>query len=211
MADDCGCKPTNLSEKPVEYRRALALVVGLNLGMGVVEMTAGLLARSQALKADALDFLGDGTITGLALLAVGWSAGARTRAALLQAVFLALLGVSVLAATTYRVLVVQMPDASAMGVVGFLALVVNVASAALLLPHRAGDANARAVWLFSRNDALGNAAVILAAGAVAVTGTPWPDLVVAVVIAGLFLHSAFDIVREGLAELREQTTAPAVP
>jgi Co/Zn/Cd efflux system component len=125
-------------------------------------------------------------------------------------VFLALLGVSVLAATTYRVLVVQMPDASAMGIVGFLALVVNVASAALLLPHRQGDANVRAVWLFSRNDALGNAAVILAAGAVAVTGTPWPDLVVAVVIAGLFLHAAWDIVRDGMAELREQAAAPAV-
>jgi cation diffusion facilitator family transporter len=210
MAEDCGCTPTNLSEKPVAYRRALALVVGLNLGMGVVEMAAGLLARSQALKADALDFLGDGTITGLALLAIGWSARARTRAALLQGVFLALLGVSVLAATTYRVLVVQMPDANTMGVVGFLALVVNVASAALLLPHRKGDANVRAVWLFSRNDALGNAAVILAAGAVAVTGTPWPDLVVAVVIAGLFLHSAWDIVRDGMAELREQTTVPVV-
>jgi len=210
MAEDCGCTPTNLSDKPVAYRRVLALVVGLNLGMGVVEMAAGLLARSQALKADALDFLGDGAITGLALVAIGWSVRARTRAALLQGVFLALLGVSVLAATTYRVLVVQMPDANTMGIVGFLALVVNVASAALLLPYRKGDANVRAVWLFSRNDALGNAAVILAAGAVAVTGTPWPDLVVAVVIAGLFLHAAWDIVRDGMAELREQTTAPAV-
>lgn len=210
MSDDCSCKPTNLTEKPVGYRRALGLVVALNLGMGVVEMATGLLAGSQALKADALDFLGDGTITGLALLAVGWSAGARTRAALLQGVFLALLGVGVLAAAAYRVLVVELPDASTMGIVGFVALVVNVASAVVLLPHREGDANVRAVWLFSRNDALGNAAVILAAGAVAVTGTQWPDLVVAVAIAGLFLHSAVDIIRDGFAELREQATAPAM-
>ena len=208
MADDCGCKPTNLTEKPGQYRRALALVVGLNLAMGVVEMATGVLAGSQALKADALDFLGDGAITGLALLAIGWSPGARTGAALLQGVLLALLGVGVLGATAYRVLIVQVPDASAMGFVGFIALVVNVASAAVLLPHREGDATVRAVWLFSRNDALGNAAVIFAAGAVALTGLPWPDLVVAVGIAALFLHSAADIIRDGLAELR---TPPATP
>jgi Co/Zn/Cd efflux system component len=208
MAESRKCTSDHLSKKSVEYRRALALVMALNLAMGVVEMVTGLLAGSQALKADALDFLGDGAVTGLALLAIAWSTAARTRAAILQGVFLALLGVSVLGATTYRVLVVQMPDASAMGVVSVLALVINVVSAALLLPHRQGDASVRAVWLFSRNDALGNAAVLLAAGAVAVTRTAWPDLVVAVVIAGLFLHSARDIVRDGMAELREETTAP---
>lgn len=206
---DCQCHEKNLGEKPAAYRRALALVVTLNLGMGVIEMASGIVAGSQALKADALDFLGDGAITGLGLLAIGWTATARTRAALLQGVFLALLGLGVLGAAAYRVFVAEMPEAGTMGVVGAVALAVNVACAALLLPHREGDAGVRAVWLFSRNDAIGNAAVILAAGAVALTGTPWPDLVVAVGIAGLFLHSAVDIIRDGLAERRQQAAPVA--
>lgn len=209
MADNCDCRPTNLEEKPLAYRRALALVVFLNLSMGVAEMATGIIAGSQALKADALDFLGDGAITGLGLLAIGWSARARTQAALLQGVFLAVLGLGVLATTAYRVLVLHVPNAEMMGVVGVIALVVNVASAMLLLPHREGDANMRAVWLFSRNDAVGNAAVIVAAGVVALTGTPWPDLVVATFMAGLFLHSSVDILRDGRRELREHATAEA--
>lgn len=211
MSDACECRPDDLGEKPVAYRRALTLVVVLNLGMGVVEMASGIRAGSQALKADALDFLGDGAISGLALLAIGWSAAARTRAALLQGAFLAALAVGVLIATAYRVLVIRMPDADTMGLVGGLALAANVASAALLLPHRHGDANVRAVWLFSRNDALGNAAVILAAAAVALTGTPWPDLVVALGIAGLFLHSANAIIRDSLAERRAQVRVVVLP
>jgi len=208
MSDTCQCTENNLADKPVAYRRALALVVVLNLGMGVVEMASGALAGSQALKADALDFLGDGAITGLGLLAMGWTPTARTRAALLQGVFLAALGVGVLGATLYRVLVVQVPEAASMGIVGALALLVNIVCAMALLPHREGDANVRAVWLFSRNDAVGNAAVIMAAGAVAFTGTPWPDLLVAFGVAGLFLHSAVDIVRDGVGELRAQRVTP---
>ena len=108
-----------------------------------------------------------------------------------------------LATTAYRVLVLSQPAAELMGILGLVALLVNVAAAVVLIPHRAGDANVRAVWLFSRNDAIGNAAVVLAAGLVAWTGTPWPDLVVAVVIAGLFLHSAWAIVQDARADLRE--------
>lgn len=210
MADDCACKPTDLSAKTPAYRRALLFVALLNLGMGVVEMATGAFAGSQALKADALDFLGDGSITGLGLLALAWSPRARTRAALLQGGFLGVLGLGVLATTAYRVLVLHTPDAGTMGVVAFVALGVNIVSALLLLPHREGDASARAVWLFSRNDAIGNVAVIAAAGVVAVTATPWPDLIVAAAIAGLFLHSAFDILRDGLEELRELAPADAV-
>ncbi len=207
MADSCECSPKDVRGATPAYRRALALVVALNLGMGVVEMASGILAGSQALKADALDFLGDGAITGLGLLAIGWAPAARTRAALLQGGFLALLGLGVVGAVAYRVLVAQLPEAGTMGVVGGVALVVNVLCAVLLLPHREGDAGVRAVWLFSRNDAIGNAAVILAAGAVALTGTPWPDLVVAVGIAGMFLHSSVDIIRDARTELRTATVA----
>jgi len=209
MADSCECAPKDVRGATPEYRRALALVVALNLSMGAVEMVSGILAGSQALKADALDFVGDGAITGLGLLAMGWTGRARTRAALLQGAFLALLGLGVLGAAAYRVLVMQLPEAATMGVVGAVALVVNVVCAALLLPHREGDAGVRAVWLFSRNDAIGNAAVVLAAGAVALTGTPWPDLVVAVGIAGLFLQSSVAIIRDAMGEQRAAVAVAA--
>lgn len=183
------------------YRRALWLVVILNLGMGAAEIVAGFLAGSQALKADALDFLGDGTITLLGLVAIGWSTVWRARSALLQGVFLGLLGLGVLATSGYRVLVLNRPDADVMGVFGAAALIVNLLSAWILLPHRTGDANVRAVWLFSRNDAVGNVAVIIAAGLVAWTGTAWPDLAVAAVVAGLFLQSSFAIIKDARNDL----------
>lgn len=188
---------------PPAYRRALWIVVLLNVGYGLVEIGAGLFGRSQALQADALDFFGDGLITFLGLLAIGWSLAWRARAALIQGIFLAVLGLGVLVSTGYRVLVLNEPNAEVMGLFGAIALVVNVTAAIVLIPHRAGDANARAVWLFSRNDALGNLAVVIAAGLVFWTRTPWPDLVVAFVIAGLFLQSAWSIIRHARADLRE--------
>jgi cation diffusion facilitator family transporter len=185
------------------YRRALWLVVLLNAGYGVVEIVGGFLSGSQALKADALDFLGDGLITFLGLLAIGWSLAWRARAALIQGVFLGVLGVGVLGTTLYRVLVQRMPQAELMGILGVIALGVNVAAALVLIPHRRGDANIRAVWLFSRNDAIGNAAVVAAAGLVAWTGTPWPDIAVALAIAGLFLQSSWSIVRDARGDLAQ--------
>ncbi|MEQ9641422.1 MAG: cation transporter [Alphaproteobacteria bacterium] len=185
------------------YRRALWIVVTLNVGYGAVEMVAGFYAGSQALKADALDFIGDGLITFLGLLAIGWSLAWRARSALLQGVFLGMLGCGVLASTAYRVLLLSVPTAELMGLFGAIALVVNIVAALVLIPHRSGDANVRAVWLFSRNDAIGNVAVVAAAGLVYWTATPWPDLVVAVLIAGLFLHSAWRIVSDARNDLAE--------
>ena len=185
------------------YKRALWIVVLLNVGYGVVEMVGGFLSDSQALKADALDFMGDGLISFLGLLAISWRPVWRARSALIQGVFLGTLGVFVLASTAYRVVVQEQPEAELMGVFGLVALVVNVTAALVLLPHRSGDANARAVWLFSRNDALGNLAVVFAAGLVAWLDSPWPDLVVAFVIAGLVLQSSWSIVKDARNELRE--------
>lgn len=196
-----GTAPVGAWTPTAAYRRALWIVALLNLGYGVVEVAGGLLADSQALLADALDFVGDGLITLLGLLAIAWSLRWRARAALLQGLFLAAMGVGVLASTAWRVLVRHQPEADVMGMLGAAALAVNVAAALVLRPHRAGDAGARAIWLFSRNDAIGNAAVIAAALLVAWTGTPWPDLVVAVAIAALFLHSAWIIVRDARADL----------
>lgn len=183
------------------YARALWIVVGLNVGYGLIEMGAGFLAGSQALKADALDFLGDGLITFFGLLAIGWSLAWRARSALVQGVFLGGLGLAVIGHTLWRVFAQVPIEAALMGWVALVALAINIGAALVLMPHRAGDANVRAVWLFSRNDAIGNAAVVLAALAVGWTGSPWPDLIVAFVIAGLFLHAAQVIIRDSRRDL----------
>ncbi|MBX9943720.1 MAG: cation diffusion facilitator family transporter [Reyranella sp.] len=194
-------KAPDLSHVTPAYKRALWIVILLNVGYGAIEIVGGVLAGSQSLKADALDFLGDGFISFLGLIAIGWGLQARAKAALLQGLFLGALGVGVLAYTGYRVLVLNQPHAELMGLFGAIALAVNVAAAAVLIPHRKGDANVRAVWLFSRNDAIGNAAVVVAAGLVWWTGTPWPDLVVAFVIAALFLQSAWSIIADARVDL----------
>jgi Co/Zn/Cd efflux system component len=184
------------------YRHALWIVVILNVGYGLVEMAGGFLAGSQAVKADALDFIGDGLITFLGLLAIGWSLVWRARSALIQGIFLGVLGLGVLATTLWRVFTQTMPDASLMGLFGIIALVVNVLAVLPLMRFRKGDANMRAVWLFSRNDAIGNASVVVAGGLVAWLGSAWPDLIVAFGIAGLFLHSSWSIIRDAQADLK---------
>ena len=191
----------DLSHVTPAYKRALWIVVLLNVGYGVVEIVGSFLAGSQALQADALDFLGDGMISFLGLVAVGWGLAARAKAALLQGVFLGLLGLGVVASTIYRVFIEHQPESVLMGGFALVAFVVNVLAAAVLIPHRKGDANMRAVWLFSRNDAIGNLAVVAAAGLVWWTGTQWPDLVVAFAVAGLFLQSAWSIIRDARQDL----------
>jgi Co/Zn/Cd efflux system component/copper chaperone CopZ len=191
------------------YRRALWIVVALNLGYGIIEAVGGFLAGSQALKADALDFVGDGLITILGLVAIRRSPAWRARTAMLQGGFLALLGLGVLSNTVYRALVHEMPNSEAMGVLAAFALIVNLVSAAVLVPHRSGDANVRAVWLFSRNDAVGNLLVLVAAGLVAVTGTPWPDVLVGAVVAALFLQSSLVIMRSAKRDLAESSSRSA--
>ncbi len=185
------------------YKQALWIVVLLNIGYGIVEIAGGLLAGSQALQADSLDFLGDGLISFLGLIAVGWGLAARAKAALLQGFFLGILGLYVVASTIYRVFVERLPEFLLMGGFAGAALAVNVLAAVVLLPHRKGDANMQAVWLFSRNDAIGNLAVVIAAALVGWTATPWPDLIVAFIIAGLFLQSSRLIIRDALHDLSQ--------
>ena len=188
------------------YTRALWIVVALNVGYGLIEMVGGFLADSQALKADALDFVGDGLISFLGLLAIGWRPIWRARSALIQGVFLGLLGLGVIATTIYRVIEQGAPEAEAMGILALIAFAVNVTAALVLMKHRSGDANVRAVWLFSRNDALGNLAVVVAAIVVYLSNSQWPDLIVAFVIASLFLQSSWSIVRDAKTELSAAAT-----
>lgn len=202
---ECGCEAdTARAGVDPAYRRALWIVVVLNIGFGICELVGGFVAGSQALKADSLDFLGDGSITLVGLLALAWSATARSRTALVQGCFLATLGIGVIASAAWRAFNAVPPEADLMGGIGVVALIVNATAVLVLAKFRgSGDANARAIWLFSRNDALANVAVIAAAGLVAWTASAWPDLVVAAVIALLFLHSAFDIIRDARNELAE--------
>ena len=202
MSGCCGhdAKFDGLSD---DYKRRLWIVIALNATMFVVEMTAGHLAKSQALQADALDFLGDALTYGLSLAVIGASVQARTNAALAKGFSLLLMGLWVFGSTIYRVFYVGVPEAEIMGVIGFLALLTNSASVLLLVRYKDGDANVRSVWLCSRNDAIGNVAVMFAALGVWGTAAGWPDLMVATVMAGLFLSSSFQIVRQALAERRE--------
>ena len=184
------------------YRRALTMVVALNLGFGMLEAIGGFVADSQALKADSLDFIGDGSISLVGLFALAWTTRTRAQVALSQGIFLGALGLGVLGFALYRALTATAPEPELMGGIGVAALAVNVTAALTLARFReGGDAQARAIWLFSRNDALANIAVIAAAGLVAWTGNAWPDLVVAAGIAVLFLHSAVAIIGDARRDL----------
>lgn len=199
-----GCCDQNVSfdgSSPA-YRRVLWIVIAINAVMFVVEMSAGAAAGSKALQADALDFLGDTLTYGISLYVIGKSVRMRATAALMKGVSLALMGVGVLGWTIYHTFVLGVPNAMVMSGVAFLAFAANVVSALLLLKFRDGDSNVRSVWLCSRNDAIGNVAVIAAAGVVMLTGSAWPDLIVAAAMATLFLQSSIKIIRQATTELR---------
>ena len=205
----CGCEDTAraVENGSPAFRRAVWIVLGLNAGMFALEVVQGQLAGSMALQADALDFAGDSATYGLSLFALTQSLAFRSKAALVKGVSLGLMGVYVLVAALWRTFVDGAPHAVTMGWVGALALSANVVSALLLLRFRDGDANVRSVWLCSRNDAIGNVAVLCAAGIVAYTGTKWADLAVAAIMASLFLSTAASIIRQARGELRLQAAA----
>ena len=193
------------------YKRILWTVIAINGALFLTEMVAGQLAGSQALKADALDFLADTVTYGLSLAVIGASLRTRSTAALFKGVSLSLMALWVFGSTLYQTLILGLPKAEVMGVIGVLALAANLASVLLLRPYKGGDANVRSVWLCSRNDAIGNVIVMVAALAVWVTSTAWPDLAVAGVMAGIFLTSSVQILRQAWAEYRagEAQAAPA--
>ncbi len=189
------------------YRRVLWAVLVINAAMFLIEAGAGLGAGSVALQADALDFLGDAANYGISLFVLGMAIRWRARAALIKGASMALFGLWVLGATAYNAVFLGVPDALVMGSVGALALLANVLGALLLFRYRGGDSNRRSVWLCSRNDAIGNLAVLAAASGVFATGTAWPDLAVASIMATLAVYAAVQVVRQALAELREEPGA----
>lgn len=190
-----------------DYKRRLWAVIAINAGMFIAEMTAGQLSGSQALKADALDFFGDAMTYGISLAVIGSTVAVRTNAAIFKGLSLMAVGLWVAGSTVWQVFMHGVPKAEVMGLVGFMALGANLASVLFLMKYKDGDANVRSVWLCSRNDAIGNVAVMIAALGVWGTATGWPDLIVAAVMAGLFLSSAWQIITQALRERQEVAAA----
>ena len=187
------------------------IVIAINGAMFLFETGASLAADSMALRADALDFLGDTLTYGITLVAIGHSLRWRASAAMFKGLTLLLMGLWVLGSTFYRVVVLGAPNEMIMGSVAALAFAANMVSVLLLLRYRDGDANVRSVWLCSRNDAIGNLAVMVAAATVYYTQTQWPDLVVAFLMAMLFLHSASLIIRQARVELQANASNVVCP
>ncbi|MEC5386890.1 cation transporter [Uliginosibacterium sp. H3] len=202
MSAHC-CHPEPASGPPKQgaYRRVLTIALLVNLGMFVVEIVAGVHAGSVSLLADSLDFLGDAANYGISLWVLGMALTMRARASLLKAASMAAFGLWVLGSTIWQAAAGDVPHAMTMGVIGGLALAANLGVAALLYAWREGDSNMRSVWLCTRNDALGNIAVLIAALGVFGTGTAWPDLIVAGVMAVLALSSAWQVIRHASKEL----------
>lgn len=202
MAGCCDHKVDFTGIDPV-YKRILIVVILINAVMFFVEMFAGVKSDSQALQADALDFLGDTLTYGISLWVIGKSLSLRSNIALLKGYSLLLMATYVLGSTLYRFWFTQTPDASIMGSIAILAFVANVVSVLLLMKYKDGDANVRSVWLCSRNDAIGNLVVLIAASGVWVTESALPDLIVAAFLATLFLSSAKQIIQQANAEKKK--------
>ncbi|MCJ9428376.1 cation transporter [Kordiimonas marina] len=204
MGANCGCHNTQFDGMDGRYKRALIAVILINAIMFFVEMPLGFVGHSQAMKADALDFLGDTITYAMSLAVIGHHLHVRSKAALIKGISLLLMGLWVLGSTIYAVFVLHTPAAGIMGTVGATALAANLTSVFLLMRYKDGDANVRSVWLCSRNDAIGNLMVMLAASGVWATKTGWPDLIIAFVMASLFVYGAFSIIRQARAELKHQ-------
>lgn len=198
----CCAHDTCSTVRTQHYRRVLWIVLAINAAMFAIELGAGLAAGSAALQADALDFFADAANYAISLAVVGAALAWRARAALIKGVSMGLFGLWVMGTVGWHVYFGTVPGWATMSTVGVAALAANVACLALLYAWREGDANMRSVWICSRNDVLANCAVLLAALGVFGTGTGWPDLIVATIMAVLALQGASTIIRHSLAELQ---------
>ena len=205
MSSAC-CAPAAASERSNGWRMALWVALLLNGSMFVVEIYAGAAAESRALMADALDFFGDAANYAISLAVAGLALSWRAKAAMFKGISLVVLGIFVLGIALYSAVVGSSPEPRAMGIVGTLALLVNFGVAAVLYRFRSGDSDMRSVWICSRNDAVGNVAVVAAAAGVFGTGTAWPDLAVAVILASLGISGGVQIIRHARRDLRQPLT-----
>jgi Co/Zn/Cd efflux system component len=190
--DDC-CE---VREIPREQRRVLHVVLWINAVMFLVESGAGVMAHSTALVADSFDLAGDAIVYGFSLYVVGRGTVWQARAALLKGLIMTAFGVGLLVQVAFKIAHGLSPTVEVMSVVGLLAFAANLGCLILLWRRRGDDINMRSAWICSRNDVIGNTAVLLAAGAVALTGSPWPDIVIGLLVAAVFGRSAVQVVRE---------------
>ncbi len=188
------------------YRQILWVILLINAGMFFVEIASGFYSGSQSLLADALDFFGDAANYAISLYVLSKAVNIRAKASLLKGGTMGIFGLWVLGGTIYKAIFAELPKAEIMGAIGFAALFANIICAALLYKYRSGDSNRESVWICSRNDAIANIAVILAAAGVFFTGTKWPDLFVAIIIAGLALSGSWSIIRSAKVELKNTET-----
>lgn len=200
--DHCNPDARNKALNSPAWRRALWIALAVNATMFAGEIVAGVASGSASLQADALDFLADAANYGISLGVVGMGLAWRAHAALLKGGGLLALGFWVIGSTAWHAYAGTLPEAEVMGAVGVLALAANAAVAIMLYRFRTGDSNMRSVWICSRNDAIGNLAVIGAAAGVFGTGTGWPDFAVALIISGLGISGGWQIVKQARGELR---------
>ena len=212
MSDNCCSKSpaarTSANNDP-RWRRILWIALAVNLAMFVVEIAAGALSGSRALQADALDFLGDAANYAVSLGVAGMALSWRAKTALLKGITIFTFGWVVLAAAIWGMIYGSSPDAWAMTSIGTLALAVNITVALLLYRYRTGDANMRSVWICSRNDAINNLLVIGAGFGVLLTGSGWPDLIVAFIMAALGISGGWQIIQQARSELTNQQARAA--
>lgn len=201
MAASCCDHDHNHSLNDTAWRRALWIALAVNAGMFAVEVVAGVAASSRALQADALDFLGDSGSYVISLAVAGMALTWRSRAAVVKGITLVAFAIYILASTILAALGKATPEPEVMGAVGIAALAANVGVALMLYRFRTGDANMRSVWICSRNDAIGNVAVVAAALGVFGTGTAWPDLIVAAILASLGAWGGISILSQAVAEM----------
>ena len=204
MACSCSHEPAPIKPNS-KFRMALWIALWINLSMFLVELIGGAYAHSSALWADSLDFFGDAVNYGISLAVLGASLYWRATVALIKGLTMAAFGLVVMAKVIYAYLLGISPEAITMSIIGAIALLANVITAVILYAFRDGDSNMKSVWLCSRNDAIGNVAVIFAAIGVFGTGSLWPDMIVAVIMASLGLTAGYQVVKQALRERR--TTA----
>ena len=206
MAGCCNDKSCEIEVLRSRQTSTLKIVLGINAVMFAVELTAGLLADSVALIADSLDMLGDALVYGFSLYVVARGARMKALAALFKGMIMAGFGLFVLGQAIYKILLPELPSFETIGLIGLLALAANATCLALLWRHRAEDINMKSVWICSRNDIVANVAVLFAAVGVWFTGSGWPDILIGLAIATLFLRSAFLVLREARQEYRAART-----
>jgi len=202
MANCCNDKACEIETLRNRQSSTLKIVLGINAVMFIVELVAGLISDSVSLLADSLDMLGDALVYGVSIYVVARGARMKAKAALLKGGIMAAFGLFVLGQAAYKIVFPQLPMFEAIGAIGLLALAANLVCFVLLWRHRADDINMSSVWLCSRNDIIANVSVLFAAAGVWLTYSAWPDILVGLALAALFLRSAFFVLRGSISELR---------